>query len=152
MGARTLEHRRGAPAPPRRIGLHAAAPDELPGPRGLGRGALHALGRREVERPYRLDGTAVGRWQARAPEVRRLRAPVREGEGHQAARVPRAVIPMEKVRALLGLRGRAPVPQTADVGLRTLIDEVASAWPFAEAAIGVSPAAPGVYFLYRDGR
>jgi hypothetical protein len=59
---------------------------------------------------------------------------------------------MEKVRALLGLRGRAPVPQTADVGLRTLIDEVASAWPFAEAAIGVSPAAPGVYFLYRDGR
>jgi hypothetical protein len=36
--------------------------------------------------------------------------------------------------------------------LPAIIDEAAFAWPFTEAAIEVSPAAPGVYLLYRDGR
>lgn len=36
--------------------------------------------------------------------------------------------------------------------LRTLIDEAACAWPFTDAAIDISPAAPGVYRLYRNGR
>jgi hypothetical protein len=36
--------------------------------------------------------------------------------------------------------------------LPALIDEAAFAWPFTDAAIEVSPAAPGVYLLYRDGR
>jgi hypothetical protein len=62
------------------------------------------------------------------------------------------VIPIEKMRTLLGLRRQAPEARIADVGLRTMIDEVASAWPFSEAAIEVSPPVPGVYFLYRDGR
>lgn len=62
------------------------------------------------------------------------------------------MIPLEKVRALLGLRGRAQDREPAGVVLRNLIDEVASAWPFTESAIEVSPAAPGVYLLYRDGR
>jgi len=33
-----------------------------------------------------------------------------------------------------------------------LIDERACAWPFVDASIDASPTAPGVYFLYRDGR
>lgn len=59
---------------------------------------------------------------------------------------------IDRVRTLLGLRRPAREPGTADVGLRTVIDEVATAWPFSEPAIDVCPAAPGVYFLYRDGR
>jgi hypothetical protein len=54
---------------------------------------------------------------------------------------------LEKLRTVLGLR-----PPAAPDELRVLIDEVASAWPFTEAAIDLSPAAPGVYLLYRDGR
>jgi hypothetical protein len=64
--------------------------------------------------------------------------------------VPGAVI--DKVRTLLGLRPPAPAPGIADAGLRTVIDEVATAWPFSAPAIEVSPPVPGVYFLYRDGR
>ena len=36
--------------------------------------------------------------------------------------------------------------------LPATIDEAAFAWPFTDAAIEVSPAAPGVYLLYRGGR
>jgi hypothetical protein len=38
------------------------------------------------------------------------------------------------------------------VALQPVIDEVATAWPFTEAAVDVSPAAPGVYFLYKNGQ
>ena len=55
---------------------------------------------------------------------------------------------LEKLRTMLGLRQRSP----AHAELRAVIDEVALAWPFTEAAVDLSPAAPGVYLLYRDGR
>lgn len=55
---------------------------------------------------------------------------------------------LEKLRTILGLR-----PPAAAYGeLQVIIDEFAAAWPFTEAAIDLSPALPGVYFLYRDGR
>ena len=53
---------------------------------------------------------------------------------------------LQKLRAML----RLGQPERA--GLRPVIDEASLAWPFADAAIDLSPAAPGVYFLYRDGR
>jgi hypothetical protein len=55
---------------------------------------------------------------------------------------------VEKLRTMLGLRPRP----AAHVELRAVIDEVALAWPFSEAAVDLSPATPGVYLLYRDGR
>jgi hypothetical protein len=58
------------------------------------------------------------------------------------------VIFLEKLRTMLGLRQRL----LAHAELRPVIDEVALAWPFSEAAVDLSPAAPGVYLLYRDGR
>lgn len=53
----------------------------------------------------------------------------------------------EKVRYLLN--GRLRVHHAPQV--RAVIDEVATAWPFTEAAVDVSPATPGVYLLYRNG-
>jgi hypothetical protein len=54
----------------------------------------------------------------------------------------------EKVRYLLGVRrGLREAP-----ALRPLVNEVATAWPFTEAAVDISPAAPGVYLLYKHGR
>jgi len=58
------------------------------------------------------------------------------------------VILLEKLRTMIGLRQRS----TGHVELRPVIDEVSLAWPFTEAAIDVSPTAPGLYLLYRDGR
>jgi hypothetical protein len=55
---------------------------------------------------------------------------------------------LEKLRTMLGVQPPPVIPAE----LRVLIDEAASAWPFTEAAIELSPAAPGVYLLYRDGR
>ena len=63
------------------------------------------------------------------------------------------MIAFEKVRALLGMRRRALEPEWHGViTLRSRIDEAASAWPFTDAAIDVSPTDPGVYLLYRDGQ
>jgi hypothetical protein len=33
-----------------------------------------------------------------------------------------------------------------------VIDEIFTAWPFTDAAVEISPAAPGVYLLYQSGR
>jgi len=57
------------------------------------------------------------------------------------------VILLEKLRTIFELRRRA-----AHAELRPVIDEVSVAWPFTDAAIDLSPAAPGVFLLYRDGR
>lgn len=56
---------------------------------------------------------------------------------------------LEKLRAMLRLRSaeRSGYPQ-----LRPVIDEISVAWPFTEAAVDLSPAAPGVYLLYQNGR
>ena len=40
----------------------------------------------------------------------------------------------------------------ADPGLRAYLDETFSAWPFTDAAVEISPALPGVYLLYKQGR
>lgn len=53
-----------------------------------------------------------------------------------------------KLRYLLDMRRRV---HAASTELRPVIDEVAAAWPFSEAAVDISPAAPGVYLLYRNG-
>ena len=45
-----------------------------------------------------------------------------------------------------------PEAAADDPELRLVVDELASAWPFTGPAIDLSPAAPGVYLLYRDGR
>lgn len=58
------------------------------------------------------------------------------------------MILVEKLRTLLEWRARGNL----DLDLRPLIDEVACAWPFTDAAIDISPTAPGVYRLYRNGR
>lgn len=63
-----------------------------------------------------------------------------------------ALIFLERLRELLRLRQPAPENPYAAPALDAVIDEVASAWPFTEAAIDLSPAAPGVYLLYRNGR
>jgi hypothetical protein len=55
---------------------------------------------------------------------------------------------LERLKTLAGLR---PAARAAGE-LRAVIDEVASAWPFSEAAIDLAPAAAGVFMLYRDGR
>ena len=36
--------------------------------------------------------------------------------------------------------------------MRAFLDERASAWPFTDAAIAISPVARGVYLLYSNGR
>jgi hypothetical protein len=64
--------------------------------------------------------------------------------------MPGAVIFLEKLRTMLRLR--TSEPSTAHPELRPVVDEVAVAWPFTEAAIDLSPAAAGVYLLYKDGR
>lgn len=61
--------------------------------------------------------------------------------------MPGALI-IEKLRTLLGLRYRRSVPSE----LRPVIDEAAVAWPFTDAAVDISPTAPGVYLLYKDGQ
>lgn len=51
---------------------------------------------------------------------------------------------LEKLRTMLRLgQNQLDQPHTAPV---------ASAWPFTDAAIDLSPAAPGVYLLYQNGR
>jgi hypothetical protein len=62
--------------------------------------------------------------------------------------VPGALIFLDKLRTVLGLRQAS----AARPELRAVIDEQSVAWPFTEAAVDVSPAAPGVYLLYQDGR
>ncbi len=62
--------------------------------------------------------------------------------------MPGALILVEKLRTLLERRA----PGAVDLELRPVIDEVACAWPFTDAAIEISPTAPGVYRLYRNGR
>ena len=62
--------------------------------------------------------------------------------------MPGSLIFLDKLRTVLGLRpASAAQPQ-----LRPVIDEQSVAWPFSEAAVDVSPAASGVYLLYKDGR
>ena len=62
--------------------------------------------------------------------------------------MPGALIFLDKLRTVLGLRpASAAQPQ-----LRPVIDEQSVAWPFSQAAVDVSPAAPGVFLLYNDGR
>jgi hypothetical protein len=61
-----------------------------------------------------------------------------------------AVIFLEKLRTMLRLRDDDA--STAHPELRPVVDEVATAWPFTDAAIDLSPAEPGVYLLYRGGR
>lgn len=58
------------------------------------------------------------------------------------------MIMLEKLRTILALRHRP----TVQPPLRPVIDEVTCAWPFTDAAVEVSPSAPGVYLLYRNGR
>jgi hypothetical protein len=57
---------------------------------------------------------------------------------------------LEKLRTMLRLR-QSPQEDLAAPPLHPVIDEVASAWPFTDAAIDHSPAAPGVYLLYQNG-
>ena len=61
--------------------------------------------------------------------------------------MPGALI-IEKLRTLLGPRYR----RTVHAELRPVIDEAAVAWPFTDAAVDISPTAPGVYMLYKEGR
>lgn len=64
--------------------------------------------------------------------------------------MPGALIFLEKLRTMFRLaQPRRPAVHRE---LLPVIDEVSSAWPFTEAAVDLSPAAPGVYFLYRNGR
>jgi hypothetical protein len=60
------------------------------------------------------------------------------------------VIFLERLRAMARLF--QPDPASRDPGLRPVVEEALTAWPFSDAAIDLSPAAPGVYLLYRDGR
>jgi hypothetical protein len=60
------------------------------------------------------------------------------------------VIFLEKLRAMFNLL--QPDPASGDPALRPVVDEISIAWPFTDAAIDISPAAPGVYLLYRNGR
>ena len=62
--------------------------------------------------------------------------------------MPGPLIVLEKLRAMLGVRRSASVHPV----LRPVIDEAAAAWPFTDAAVDLSPTAPGVYLLYKDGR
>lgn len=66
--------------------------------------------------------------------------------------MPGALIFLEKLRTMLRLRQYPPEDPRAAPALHPVIDEVASAWPFTDAAIDLSPAAPGVYLLYQNGR
>jgi hypothetical protein len=60
-----------------------------------------------------------------------------------------ALMFLEKLRTLF----RLPRPQPAGGReLRPVINEIAVAWPFTDAAVDLSPASPGVYLLYQDGR
>lgn len=61
--------------------------------------------------------------------------------------MPGALI-FEKLRTLLGMRYHPAV----DSELRAVIDEAAVAWPFTDAAVDISPTAPGVYLLYKEGQ
>jgi hypothetical protein len=54
-----------------------------------------------------------------------------------------------KVRRLLEL---VRPPAAAGPLLRPYVDEAAWTWPFTEAAVDLSPAGPGVFFLYSMGR
>lgn len=62
--------------------------------------------------------------------------------------MPGPLILLEKLRTLLGPRRSRSV----HAELRPVIDETASAWPFTDAAVDLSPTAPGVYLLYKNGR
>lgn len=63
-----------------------------------------------------------------------------------------ALIFLEKLRTMLRLSQHQAENPNAAPALHPVIDEVASAWPFTDAAIDLSPAAPGVYLLYQSGR
>jgi hypothetical protein len=65
--------------------------------------------------------------------------------------MPGALI-LEKLRTMLRLRQQPPESPDAAPALHPVIDEVASAWPFTDAAVDLSPAAPGVYCLYGNGQ
>jgi hypothetical protein len=65
--------------------------------------------------------------------------------------MPGALI-LGKLRTMLRLRQQPPESPDAAPALHPVIDEVASAWPFTDAAVDLSPAAPGVYFLYENGQ
>jgi len=54
--------------------------------------------------------------------------------------------------ALWSLLERIRSRADEDPRLRACLSETFSAWPFTDAAVEISPAAPGVYFLYRSGR
>jgi hypothetical protein len=54
--------------------------------------------------------------------------------------------------ALRSLFERMRSRADADRGLHAYLSETFSAWPFTDAAVEISPAAPGVYFLSRSGR
>jgi hypothetical protein len=56
---------------------------------------------------------------------------------------------LHKLRTLFRLRRSEPAWGRE---LRPVIDEILVAWPLTEAAVDLSPASPGVYLLYRDGR
>jgi hypothetical protein len=57
---------------------------------------------------------------------------------------------LEKLRAMfIPLQ---PEPASGDPGLRPVVDEVSTAWPFTDAAIDLAPDAPGIYLLYQNGR
>jgi hypothetical protein len=62
--------------------------------------------------------------------------------------MPGPLILVEKLRTMLAARRAAGVHPE----LRPVIDETAVAWPFTDAAVDLSPTAPGVYLLYKDGR
>ena len=62
--------------------------------------------------------------------------------------MPGPLILLEKLRTMRGVRRSASVHPE----LRPVIDEAAVAWPFTDAAVDISPASPGVYLLYKEGR
>jgi hypothetical protein len=57
------------------------------------------------------------------------------------------------MRRLYPAAHRGGLPASAvEPELHPYLSETFSAWPFADAAIEISPASPGVYLLYRSGR
>jgi hypothetical protein len=54
--------------------------------------------------------------------------------------------------ALWSLLERIRARGDEDPRLHACLSETFSAWPFTDAAVEISPAAPGVYLLYRSGR
>jgi hypothetical protein len=60
---------------------------------------------------------------------------------------------LEKIRRLYpSARRRHPAVTAREAHLQAYLEEAFAAWPFTDAAIEVSPTAPGVYLLYHSGR